>query len=256
MAGGIERVRRPMFKDSPSLFTANSPQSQATRRSVSAGDKAIGAGRPWSVVRLFRRFRGNVRPLLAVLDFACPLDRLHHQVRFVRAQHNLQLYHTTRKQTPSYGSCLGRGPLVGHLGVSEAATDPLQLCVCRIERHLQQLRFIAWGCHSTECSDFCIGELAGSQCSVNGGQGGQRSRYAYPFPCSSQVEPNSPRQPMSTRNSALFAPATLFVEPTNTREQPMCGRIQPRRQLRNLLPQILANARVDTVQKYSQSDKR
>jgi hypothetical protein len=30
---------------------------------------------------------------------------------------------------------------------------------------------------------------------------------------------------MCTRDSALFGPATLFVELPNTTEQPMCGRI-------------------------------
>jgi hypothetical protein len=105
-------------------------------------DHAIGSGRPLRRLgRLFRRFRGNIQ-LLAVLDFASPLDRPHHQVRLVRAQDDLQLYHSARKQAPPHRPRLRRGSLVGHLGVSEATTDSLQLCACRIERHLEQFRLI------------------------------------------------------------------------------------------------------------------
>jgi hypothetical protein len=104
---------------------------------------------------------------------------------------------------------------------------------------VEQLGLGRGRCHAGKGAHFRVGQLAGLQGGIHGGQLTECTRHAHLLARGGQVEPNSPRQPVRTRHGTLWFPSALSIELTNAFEQPVRGRIQVNRQFRYLITQFL-----------------
>ena len=132
----------------------------------SRGDPTV---RGRSLRRGWRRLLGRGGRWFGV-HLAGAIDGAQDHVCLVGGKHELQLHHPARQEPLAYGALLGCRRLARGLGGPVAAAQAFELRPGRLQRHLQQTRFVLRRGHAGEGADLGVRKPGLAQRLVDRGQ--------------------------------------------------------------------------------------
>ena len=162
------------------------------------------------------RFRGSV--------FACRVERLHDERRFVRMEPRLEPHHPVRAADDLHPA---RSPVAARAHhLLDAAADALEPRGGAVLRQVEEPAFILRRGDSRHRADFRVAHLGARESGVDQRQLPERLGHADFLPRRDRAEAHAPIEPGRHRRQPVLPVAAARVELADERQEPVLGRVE------------------------------